>query len=203
MLVDDSAATNGDPRYSIVRVQRNGTNVTSTVTLSTLLRDQNHIFADFTGSGRPSAFSLGNATQSDPTLAENLGGSFGQPVPFVLNLPQPPSTFVPALRVFDWNQDDHAELLVRTRTVAQLNEPMFALRWNGAGFSQIPLPITSSWDRQFPDQFDVFEVFDYDGNGLDDIVMFSGGQLRVCVSPLGVELCSVAYVRRPTSQVEG
>ncbi len=181
MLVDDSAATNGDPRYSIVRVQRNGTNVTSTVTLSTLLRDQNHIFADFTGSGRPSAFSLGNATQSDPTLAENLGGSFGQPVPFVLNLPQPPSTFVPALRVFDWNQDDHAELLVRTRTVAQLNEPMFALRWNGAGFSQIPLPITSSWDRQFPDQFDVFEVFDYDGNGLDDIVMFSGGQLRVFV----------------------
>jgi RHS repeat-associated protein len=181
MLVNDAPAMGSDPRYSIVRLQRNNTTVTTTVTLSTLLRDQNHVFGDFTGSGLPSAFSLGNAALSDPTLAENLGGSFGQPIPFVLNLPQPPSAFVPALRVFDWNQDDCAELLVRTRTAAQLTDPMFALRWNGSGFSQIPLPFTSAWDMRFPDQFELFEVFDYDGNGLDDIVMFSGGHLHVFV----------------------
>ena len=181
LLVDASGTTGGDPRYSVLRVKRQGANVTTTVTLGTLLRDQQYVFGDFTGSGLPSAFSLGNAALSDPTLAENLGGSFGMPSPFVMNLEQPPGQFTPSLRVFDWNQDGHATLLARTRTAVQLNDPMFVFRWDGAGFTPTQLPFTSSWDLQFPAQFDVFEVMDCDGNGLDDVVMFSNGQLRVFV----------------------
>jgi RHS repeat-associated protein len=182
LLIDDSGFTGGDPRYSALQIQRQGAKVTFTVKLSTLLRDQQYIFGDFAGSGLPSAFSLGNAAESDPTLAENMGGSFATPIPFVLtNLAQPPSNFTPALRVMDWNQDGRAELIARTRSASQLNEAMFALRWNGSGFSEILLPFQSSWDMQFPEQFELFEVFDYDGNGLDDIVMFSGGSLHVFV----------------------
>jgi YD repeat-containing protein len=58
---------------------------------------------------------------------------------------------------------------------------MYALRWNGSGFSQIRLPINHDWDMRFPEQFELFEVFDYNGDGLDDILIFSGGRLRIFV----------------------
>jgi hypothetical protein len=181
LLIDDSGATGGDARYSAVRVHRTGGVVTSTVELTTLLRDQNYVFGDFTGTGLPSAFSLGNAADTDPTLAENLGGIFGPPVPLGVPLRQPPSKFVPALRLFDWNQDGRAAILARTRSLQQIDEPMVALLWNGADFSPTTLPFTHTWNMQFSDQVELFEVFDWDGNGLDDVVMFSNGQLRVFV----------------------
>ncbi|WP_329481564.1 hypothetical protein OG555_05375 [Kribbella sp. NBC_01484] len=182
LLINDAGRFGGDPRYSELSVTRRGTNVTTAVTLGTLWRDQDYVFGDFTRVGLSSAFSLSsNGATSDPILTENTGGGFGPPVPFVLALEQPPSNFLPALRVFDWNQDGHATVLARTRTVAELNDPMFVLRWEGSGFSQVQLPFTSSWDQRVPEQFDVFEVMDYDGNGLDDVVMASDGQLRVFV----------------------
>ncbi|MFG2695433.1 RHS repeat-associated core domain-containing protein [Kitasatospora sp. NPDC048407] len=187
LLVDDSGTTGGDPRWSAVGVTRQAGQVSTTVALGTLPRGQDYLFGDFTRSGLPSAFSLGGApgpapaAVSDPTLTENLGGTFGQAVPVALQLPQPPSKFTPALRVIDWNEDGHATVLVRTRTAEELGDPMYVLRWNGQGFSQIQLPFTSSWDQQFPEGFDLCEVIDHNGDGLDGVVMYSDGQLRLFV----------------------
>ncbi|SAL52446.1 RHS repeat-associated core domain-containing protein [Caballeronia concitans] len=181
VLFDDSLTTGGDPRFSAAQFQRQGTNFQVKSSLTTLLRDQSYIFGDFTGIGLPSAFSVGNPAFSDPTLAENSGGGFSTPIPFVEPLVQQPPGFQPALRVIDSYQDGTAQLLVRTRTVVQTNDAMFVLRWNGSSFTPALLPFTSTWNLNYPEQFDVFEVFDWDGNGLDDVVMFSNGQLRVFV----------------------
>jgi len=179
LLIDGSGMAGSDPRFHALQLHRNGQNFSKSLTLTTLLQDQQYVFADFTGTGLPSAFSLGNADKTDPSLAENVGGSFAPPVPFVLNLRQPPSAYVPLMRVTDWDQDGSVELVVRSRSLSQQNDPVFLLKWNGNGFTQTRLPFTSTFLNT--DEYNIFEVLDVDGDGLDDFVMFSNGQLRLFV----------------------
>ncbi len=55
---------------------------------------------------------------------------------------------------------------------------MYILTQAGTGFTEtLPGPFTQSWDMNFADYFELFEVFDYTGDGLDDVVLFDGGPL--------------------------
>jgi hypothetical protein len=181
ILTSDGALDpNGtDPRHGFIDIRRRGEVAVVSTGTTLLFKDQGYIFADLAGAGQLSAFSLGYAPVIEPSVSENIGGCFGPPIWTALNLPSPPSSYTPLVRVMDYDQDGAAELLVRTRSALQQGDEILVLKWNGTDFTSVPLAFSSTLVH--PSEFELFEVFDSNGNGLDDVIMYSAGMLRTFI----------------------
>jgi len=87
-----------------------------------------------------------------------------------------------AIRVMDLDGDGRQELLIRARPLAgggQQGAPrLWVARWTGEGLEHSAVDLIGEGAAEpTPDEEELFQVLDVNGNGLDDFVMVAGGKL--------------------------
>src|SRR5262249_12683726 len=115
------------------------------------------------------------ALEADPPFViRNSGNGFFAPVP------QP---FIyqyygdPVKRAIDIDLDGCSEIIVRYRSDFA-PDPLLVVKWTSLGFGNpVKLPFGSICYK--PEEAEIFEVLDLTGNGLDDMIMYNNGTLRL------------------------
>src|SRR5262249_42486664 len=150
---------------------------------TTLTATEQYVFADLNGDGLVDAIALGSVLKGF-RVATNGGAGFEPP------RNQPPIIYpvavsttdatAPPLRVMDFDGDGRQDILVRLHTPSLVGDPVLLLRAQGEGLAQPQLlPFKNAWDR--PEDAQVIEVLDVNGDGLDDVVLYNGGTLDLYV----------------------
>src|SRR5205823_1150773 len=78
--------------------------------------------------------------------------------------------FMPLIRVLDYDQDGRDELLFLSRSPGNTG-PVYVEKWNGTGMTEIIPDIAAGINRlEGQDSTSVFEVLNYSGSGLGDVL---------------------------------
>ncbi len=160
----------------------------STSAPSTLDVGRPYVWADLNGDGLVDAVELGRskgdsflyvwinsggATSliASPTTT-GMGGFF-PPIPVPTSFAVADST---AVRTIDFNNDGKQDLVFRPFNVDGVNLPLTVLWYDGWNFNLTTLPSqvysnTQSGTNHEPNRAEMFQVMDFNGDGLDDIAM--------------------------------
>lgn len=96
---------------------------------------------------------------------------FGHPSINKQNNPYGYPPLMPLIRVFDYDQDGCDELLFLSRLHYATGQ-VYVEKWNGAGMTEIIPKIAQGLNLSDEDDYsDVFEILDYSGSGLGDVLL--------------------------------
>ena len=143
-------------------------------TVTSLRSGEPYLFADLSGDGLADAVWQGAIEQDPPYVIRNSGNGYFPPVQ---------QTFIhqyygdPVKRAIDIDLDGRQEIIIRYNSDFA-PDPLLVVKWTDSGFAKpVQLPFGSICYK--PEEAEVFEILDLTGNGLDDMIMYNNGTLRL------------------------